>query len=109
MEEGVSINSLCETWPLWQRRIIAYSNLEKTHRLKVRQLLHHLDSNEPFDEGKVIERAITPCVNYVNYSIIGLIGLQLLSEFLIPKAYKERLVNVAKVNYIGTACVRTLG
>lgn len=50
--EDVSVNSLLETWPLWQKRILKYSHLEKAHRPKIRQLLVQIDGSQATDEGK---------------------------------------------------------
>ena len=53
--DDVSVNSLLEDWPLWQSRIISYSQLEKSNRLKVKQLLASLDESssdtQHIDEG----------------------------------------------------------
>ena len=43
LDQGLSIHSLMEIWPLWRTRIFSYSQLEKTHRPKLKKLLSLLD------------------------------------------------------------------
>ena len=43
LDEKTSIRSLMESWPTWEKRIIAYSRLEFKHRPKLKQLLTTLD------------------------------------------------------------------
>ena len=48
----MSVNSLVEAWPIWQRRIFLYSRLEMTHRPKIQQLLAELEDISFSDEGE---------------------------------------------------------
>ena len=45
MAEEASPHSLLYTWPLWQKRIVAYSHLERKNRPKLNKLLESLDEN----------------------------------------------------------------
>lgn len=49
LDHQSSVWSLIEDWPLWKARILAYSDLEKTHRPKLKQLLSSID--EGADQG----------------------------------------------------------
>ena len=51
LDEKTSIHSLMESWPTWEKRIIAYSRLELKHRPKLKQLLTTLDDEQ--SEGLV--------------------------------------------------------
>ena len=45
MSEEDSPHSLLDTWPRWQKRIVAYFQLEKKNRPKLNKLLESLNEN----------------------------------------------------------------
>lgn len=42
LADDVSVHSLMESWDLWQRRIIAYSMLERANRRNLKELIGKL-------------------------------------------------------------------
>ena len=96
MDTDVSIYSLMEDWTCWKDRIIAYSELEKTHRPKLRTLLSKLKSSSE-NEGKINNYC---CILEKTLLNLDLTTFQLMSELLIPKTKPDRLVHFAKVRYL---------
>ena len=61
LDDGVSVNSLMENWPIWMKRILAYSKLEQTHRPKIKQLLASgVDKGTQMDEGMFLYLPSSP-------------------------------------------------
>lgn len=95
LDQQTSIWSFMEDWPLWKTRILAYSDLEKTNRPKLRELLSSLDGGA--NEGDLMTPNKNHNMNAKNYIPSDITAMQLLSELLIPKTKRERLIHSIKV------------
>lgn len=82
--------------------MIAYSTLERTHRPVLKKLLSSLE-NPSENEGS---DAFTPHFTLPSSDVVA---LKLLSELLIPKTKKERIIHSIKVNqHVNVVCVSVI-
>lgn len=61
LDQQQTVMSYMASWPLWKTRILAYSDLEKTNRPKIKKLLSSLEG-DGVDEGTLI---FTITANYI--------------------------------------------
>lgn len=54
LSETVNVNSLLDSWSLWEERIISYSVLEMTHRPRLKELLPKLNEPSKYDRGELV-------------------------------------------------------
>ena len=82
-----------ESWELWHKRIVAYSVLET-----LKDVIGQLDECSDEIKGSVcIAKTCDDTSIYILLSIIGILTIQMLEVFLIPKSRKETLVHFVEV------------
>ncbi len=113
----MSVQSLMENWDAWQNRIIAYSKLEMATRKRLKDIIGKLEGSSDDIKGwhntiMYFDLAFQCCQDviliYIFYVYVGILSIQMIEEFLIPKTRKERLshfVQVRIIMYIRLVCV----
>ena len=74
LADDVSIQSLMESWDLWQNRIIAYSMLESGNSKKLKDLIRELDVSSDLMKGVLQETydwCLSPRLSWLKHCNYG--------------------------------------